>query len=145
MKIRNKLVDYLSDWTMGKAQMHQLVLQATASGAVGGTLGTVTALTASSTSAGNQPDLDVLSRELDLACMQAIAALLQGLPLQPEENDRGDLMEAKSRLFAKYKYICSCFRIMSLCPIHSNLLDFRMVLSRNFTNYEGDFGSLISM
>ena len=31
-----------------------------------------------------------------------MAALLRGLPLQPEESDRGDLMEAKSQLFLKY-------------------------------------------
>ncbi|CAL8098834.1 unnamed protein product [Calicophoron daubneyi] len=42
------------------------------------------------------------TRELDLACMEAVAALLQGMPLQPEEADRGDLMDAKSHLFAKY-------------------------------------------
>lgn len=34
--------------------------------------------------------------------MEAVAALLRGLPLQPEENDRGDLMEAKSQMFLKY-------------------------------------------
>merc|ERR1719422_771342 len=34
--------------------------------------------------------------------MHAVAALLQGLPLQSEESDRGDLMEAKSQLFLKY-------------------------------------------
>jgi len=33
--------------------------------------------------------------------MEAVAALLAGLPLQPEESDRGDLMEAKSQLFLK--------------------------------------------
>ncbi|VDP88265.1 unnamed protein product [Echinostoma caproni] len=42
------------------------------------------------------------TRELDLACMEAVAALLQGMPLQPEEAERGDLMDAKSHLFAKY-------------------------------------------
>ncbi|KAL3318539.1 hypothetical protein Ciccas_002794 [Cichlidogyrus casuarinus] len=42
------------------------------------------------------------TRDLDLACMEAVAALLQSLPLQPEETDRGDLMDAKSHLFAKY-------------------------------------------
>ena len=41
-------------------------------------------------------------RDLDQACMEAVAALLRGLPLQPEESDRGDLMEAKSQLFLKY-------------------------------------------
>lgn len=43
----------------------------------------------------------VCCRELDQACMEAVAALLKGLPLQPEESDRGDLMEAKSQLFLK--------------------------------------------
>jgi hypothetical protein len=39
--------------------------------------------------------------------MEAVAALLRGLPLQPEESDRGDLMEAKSQLFLKYvKHFC---------------------------------------
>ena len=40
-------------------------------------------------------------RDLDQASMEAVAALLAGLPLQPEESDRGDLMEAKSQLFLK--------------------------------------------
>ena len=43
-----------------------------------------------------------LFRDLDQACMDAVASLLRGLPLQPEESDRGDLMEAKSQLFLKY-------------------------------------------
>ena len=47
-------------------------------------------------------DVTVLTRDLDEACMHAVAALLQGLPLQSEESDRGDLMEAKSALFLKY-------------------------------------------
>jgi neurofibromin 1 len=33
--------------------------------------------------------------------MEAVAALLRALPLQPEEYDRGDLMDAKSQLFLK--------------------------------------------
>lgn len=44
----------------------------------------------------------VYFRELDQACMEAVASLLRGLPLQLEESDRGDLMEAKSQLFLKY-------------------------------------------
>ena len=43
-----------------------------------------------------------MCRDLDLASMEAVASLLAGLPLQPEESDRGDLMEAKSQLFLKY-------------------------------------------
>ena len=42
-----------------------------------------------------------LVRVLDQASMEAVAALLAGLPLQLEESDRGDLMEAKSQLFLK--------------------------------------------
>ena len=47
-------------------------------------------------------DITSTCRDLDQACMEAVAALLQGLPLQPEESDRGDLMEAKTQLFLKY-------------------------------------------
>lgn len=75
MKFRNKMVEYLTDWVMGNS--HQI-----------------------------QPpsgtDLTPLLRDLDQSCMQAVAELLRGLPLQPEESDRGDLMEAKSQLFLKY-------------------------------------------
>lgn len=41
--------------------------------------------------------------------MEAVAALLRGLPLQPEESDRGDLMDAKSALFLKYLLISFIF------------------------------------
>ena len=75
MKFRNKLVEYLTDWIMGNS--HQFNVQSNE-------------LTAS------------LNRDLDQASMEATAALLAGLPLQPEENDKGDLMEAKSQLFLKY-------------------------------------------
>lgn len=74
MKFRNKLVEYLTDWVMGNS--HQLAPP-------------------------NSGDVTTLTRDLDQACMQAVAALLRGLPLQPEESDRGDLMEAKSQLFLK--------------------------------------------
>lgn len=47
----------------------------------------------------------LIFRDLDQACMEAVAALLRGLPLQPEESDRGDLMDAKSALFLKYTRI----------------------------------------
>ena len=45
--------------------------------------------------------IESVCRDLDQASMEAVAALLAGLPLQPEESDRGDLMEAKSQLFLK--------------------------------------------
>lgn len=75
MKFRNKLVEYLTDWVMGNSHQMQPTVYT---------------------------DLTTLLRDLDQSCMQAVAALLLGLPLQPEENDRGDLMEAKSQLFLKY-------------------------------------------
>lgn len=34
--------------------------------------------------------------------MEAVGALLRGLPLQPEDSDRVELMEAKSELFSQY-------------------------------------------
>ncbi len=40
-------------------------------------------------------------RDLDLASMEAMSVLLVNLPLQPEEGDAGDIMEAKSNLFLK--------------------------------------------
>ncbi|KPM02360.1 neurofibromin-like protein [Sarcoptes scabiei] len=75
MKFRNKLVEYLTDWVMGNSHQMQ---------------------------PAGYADLTALLRDLDQSCMQAVAALLRGLPLQPEESDRGDLMEAKSQLFLKY-------------------------------------------
>ncbi|KAL0809300.1 hypothetical protein ABMA28_011514 [Loxostege sticticalis] len=81
MKFRNKMVEYVTDWVLGTS--HQIAPSL-------------------------RPDTSPISRylvccrELDQACMEAVAALLKGLPLQPEESDRGDLMEAKSQLFLKY-------------------------------------------
>ncbi|XP_012162697.1 neurofibromin isoform X2 [Ceratitis capitata] len=79
MKFRNKLVEYLTDWIMGTT--HTIVPP------------------------GSEPlfaQHTDLFRDLDIACMEAVGALLCGLPLQPEESDRGDLMDAKSALFLKY-------------------------------------------
>ncbi|XP_035778222.1 neurofibromin-like isoform X8 [Anopheles albimanus] len=75
MKFRNKLVEYLTDWVMGTS--HQIAPPGSG-------------------------DVTIITRDLDQACMEAVAALLRGLPLQPEESDRGDLMDAKSALFLKY-------------------------------------------
>ncbi|XP_055612149.1 neurofibromin isoform X6 [Uranotaenia lowii] len=75
MKFRNKLVEYLTDWVMGTS--HQIAPPSSG-------------------------DVTLITRDLDQACMEAVAALLRGLPLQPEESDRGDLMDAKSALFLKY-------------------------------------------
>lgn len=43
----------------------------------------------------------LLHRDLDQASMEAVVSLLAGLPLQPEEGDGVELMEAKSQLFLK--------------------------------------------
>ncbi|XP_030756453.1 neurofibromin isoform X2 [Sitophilus oryzae] len=75
MKFRNKLVEYLTDWVMGSS--HQI-------------------------SPPSGSDITHMTRDLDQSAIQAVASLLRGLPLQPEESDRGDLMEAKSQLFLKY-------------------------------------------
>jgi neurofibromin 1 len=40
--------------------------------------------------------------------MEAVAALLAGLPLQPEESDRGDLMEAKSQPYILIRLLNTC-------------------------------------
>ncbi|XP_042885721.1 neurofibromin-like isoform X11 [Penaeus japonicus] len=87
MKFRNKMVDYLTDWVMGNS--HQIAPP-----------GTIDVTTVSNMYM--QYDITGCCRDLDQACMEAVAALLRGLPLQPEESDRGDLMEAKSQLFLKY-------------------------------------------
>ncbi|XP_053968460.1 neurofibromin isoform X3 [Anastrepha ludens] len=80
MKFRNKLVEYLTDWVMGTT--HQIAPSTSADPA--------------------STNTSTIFRDLDQACMEAVAALLRGLPLQPEESDRGDLMDAKSALFLKY-------------------------------------------
>ncbi|OXB59640.1 hypothetical protein ASZ78_016531 [Callipepla squamata] len=69
---RNKMVEYLTDWVMGTSN------QAT------------------------DEDVKCLTRDLDQASMEAVVSLLAGLPLQPEEGDGVELMEAKSQLFLKY-------------------------------------------
>ncbi|XP_026322570.1 neurofibromin [Hyposmocoma kahamanoa] len=85
MKFRNKMVEYVTDWVLGTS--HQIAPP----------------LRSDSTSITSLlTRYLVCCRELDQACMEAVAALLKGLPLQPEESDRGDLMEAKSQLFLKY-------------------------------------------
>ena len=49
-----------------------------------------------------------------MASMEAVAALLSGLPLQPEESDRGDIMEAKSQLFLK---LVVSLNLSSICSL----------------------------
>lgn len=51
-----------------------------------------------SPAAGN---VTAITRDIDEACMHALAALLQGLPLQSEESDGWYLIESKSQLFLK--------------------------------------------
>jgi neurofibromin 1 len=63
MKFRNKLVEYLTDWIMGNS--HQF-----------------------NVTQSNNELTSTLNRDLDQASMEAVATLLTGLPLQPEENDK---------------------------------------------------------
>ncbi|XP_046387119.1 neurofibromin isoform X3 [Ischnura elegans] len=94
MKFRNKLVEYLTDWVMGTSP--QIAPPSS---------GDVSIITSSDCMETNPHSVCLYpfrQRDLDQACMEAVAALLRGLPLQPEESDRGDLMEAKSQLFLKY-------------------------------------------
>ncbi|XP_061682384.1 neurofibromin isoform X4 [Syngnathoides biaculeatus] len=72
MKFRNKMVEYLTDWVMGTSNQ------------------------------AADDDIKCLTRDLDQASMEAVVSLLAGLPLQPEEGDGVELMEAKSQLFLKY-------------------------------------------
>ncbi|XP_048468774.1 neurofibromin isoform X1 [Rhincodon typus] len=72
MKFRNKMVEYLTDWIMGTSNQAAV------------------------------DDVKCLTRDLDQASMEAVVSLLAGLPLQPEEGDGVELMEAKSQLFLKY-------------------------------------------
>lgn len=102
MKFRNKLVDYLSDWVMGTS--HQIAPPSSG-------------------------DVTVITRDLDQACMEAVACLLRGLPLQPEESDRGDLMEAKSQLFLKYFTL-----FMNLLNDCSDLTDDKDVTRQRITS-----------
>ena len=78
MRFRNKMVEYISEWVMGRTHLQQLQ------------------------ESPLDPELLSNLRDLDQAAMQAVAILLRNLPLQPEENDSGDLLEAKSQLFLKY-------------------------------------------
>ncbi|XP_020613799.1 neurofibromin-like [Orbicella faveolata] len=75
VKLRNKLVEYLTDWVLPSAEHHQ--------------------------AEGIPAELSVLSKDLDATVMRAIASLLSGLPLQPEGTET-DIVEAKSQLFLKY-------------------------------------------
>ena len=43
--------------------------------------------------------------------MEAVVSLLAGLPLQPEEGDGVELMEAKSQLFLKWEHAIICLRL----------------------------------
>lgn len=97
MKFRNKLVEYLSDWVMGTS--HQIATPSN---------GDVAIITSTS----------LIFRDLDQACMEAVGALLRGLPLQPEESDRGDNMDAKSGLFLKYFTLF--MNLLSDCVEHSD-------------------------
>ena len=98
IKFRNELVEYLTDGIMGNSHQFNRV-HALGQSAVGVTVSSAVNVTTSQLVVDQYQHL---TRELDQASMEAVASLLHSLPLQPEESDRGDLMEAKSQLFLKY-------------------------------------------
>ncbi|VDI01747.1 neurofibromin 1 [Mytilus galloprovincialis] len=108
MKFRNKLVEYLTDWIMGNS--HQVNIGDICSMSRRPTRTAIQRIIHSNQTTNqnsNKAPTPLFLRsqtdvDLDQASMEAVAALLAGLPLQPEESDRGDLMEAKSQLFLKY-------------------------------------------
>ena len=81
----------MSDWVLSNS--HQITAAAAAASAASNVPAAVVSLSMES-----RENI----RELDCAAVKGIAALLVELPLQPEENDRGDIVEAKSQLFLKY-------------------------------------------
>ena len=48
--------------------------------------------------------ISILCRDLDLACMQAIAVLLADLPLQPDETEP-NTSDTKMKIYLKYDNI----------------------------------------
>lgn len=89
------MVEYLTDWVMGTSNQ------------------------------AADDDIKCLTRDLDQASMEAVVSLLAGLPLQPEEGDGVELMEAKSQLFLKYasqplllsRFIMHYYRTQSLASL----------------------------
>ena len=98
IKFRNKLVEYLTDWIVDNSHQFNQV-NALGQSAAGVGVGSGVNV---NTSQLVVDQYQQLTRELDQASMEAVASLLHSLPLQPEESDRGDLMEAKSQLSLKY-------------------------------------------
>ena len=93
IKFRNKVLELVVDWTsdFGRAE-------------------------------GERPDelRDKLSRDLDIACMKAIVALLYQLPLQPDmamlgEGGNATLSDAKANLF--YRYFSFLTKVMNRCRV----------------------------
>ncbi|XP_018362342.1 PREDICTED: neurofibromin isoform X1 [Trachymyrmex cornetzi] len=100
LKFRNKLVEYLTEWVMC-THPH------------------------SSTTAN---DILTYATDLDQASMEAVGALLRGLPLQPEDSDRVELMEAKSELFSKYFTLF--MKLMNYCNGPSSTSEDKDVVPR---------------
>jgi len=70
--------------------------------------------------------------------MEAVAALLRGLPLQPEESDRGDLMEAKSQLFLKQVSLL----LIRWLPTNYNLME---LYQQNFIKFSLDISPYLKI
>uniref|UniRef100_A0A915KNP1 Neurofibromin n=1 Tax=Romanomermis culicivorax TaxID=13658 RepID=A0A915KNP1_ROMCU len=76
IRFRNKIVEHLIDWIIGNHPTQTTLM--------------------------HSPEMNAHIRELDCACMQSVAALLAGLPLQPSDDADRDLMDVKSQIFQKY-------------------------------------------
>ncbi|KAG7470552.1 hypothetical protein MATL_G00115000 [Megalops atlanticus] len=115
MKFRNKMVEYLTDWVMGtsnqaadddvKCLTRFRTMEAKSNGRPATAIEALWLELQSKSGLGLGVVLEpmfVSTRDLDQASMEAVVSLLAGLPLQPEEGDGVELMEAKSQLFLKY-------------------------------------------
>ncbi len=106
---RNKMVEYLTDWVMGTSnQAADDDVKCLTRYRLCSFIWFIICLVAQSPTTSTFYVLfsccvfmNVSCRDLDQASMEAVVSLLAGLPLQPDEGDGVELMEAKSQLFLK--------------------------------------------
>jgi hypothetical protein len=94
MRTRNKALEYFMDWlTMSHPRAGQTNSTNT------------TELQAAFRYVAIYPSYmsTTLFSDLDVACMSAAAAVLVNLPLQVDNAEQRDMLDAKSRLFQRYK------------------------------------------
>ncbi|KAL0078943.1 hypothetical protein F4703DRAFT_1778323 [Phycomyces blakesleeanus] len=97
MRLRNKLLEVIVEWTSGFA------LQASD--------------LKPSMALQDGPQNQKLQRDLDQACIRAIATLLRQLPLQTSEPvSESEAAQVKSRLF--YKYLAFFLKLLNRCRVN---------------------------